>query len=148
MDQLSIIMMVIWGVAIIAALVIEYLTHEFVSLWFAPAGLVALILAAVGVHVWIQIVVFIVLSFGFMLACRPLLKKFVIKPTVKTDIMDVNLGIQTRLKADTEDGQSEIEINGVIWTVKLDCRTAAPEGTMVETVSKDGNKFLVKIVAP
>ena len=69
------IMDFVWlGIAILAA-VVEAIVPALVSVWFVPAGLVALVLSLFGAPLWAQILLFVVVSFVSLAFTRPLARK-------------------------------------------------------------------------
>ena len=65
----------VWlGIAILAA-VVEAIVPALVSVWFVPAGLVALVLSLFGAPLWAQILLFVVVSFVSLAFTRPLARK-------------------------------------------------------------------------
>ena len=65
------IMDFVWlGIAILAA-VVEAIVPALVSVWFVPAGLVALVLSLFGAPLWAQILLFVVVSFVSLAFTRP-----------------------------------------------------------------------------
>ena len=145
MDQ-DTIMIIVWAAVVGLALLIEFISYDLVSLWVAPAALVGLTLAALSVPFWWQIIVVVVLTVVFILAFRPLMKRWLIKPTIPTDITTTNIGKHLRLTSDMRDGYSTIEINGVTWTAKQEIEGAEDlkEGAMVEITGHESNRFYVR----
>jgi len=146
MSEVEITMLVIWSAIFAIALVIEFLSYDLVSLWFAPAAIPGMIMAPLGVGIYWQIPVFVVLSITMILAFRPLLKKSLIKETVQTDITSSNFGTKTRLTSNTLDGLATISVNDVTWTAQIIDGADLKEGTLVEITGSKSNKFIVKEV--
>ena len=140
MDTEVIVMIVVWAVVIGAALLIEFLTYSFVSAWFAVGGFAAIITAPLGLYWPWQILVFVCVSFLFLLSMRPLVKRFVKVKTQPTNL-DMFIGRKYKLLKDVENGKSEIQINDIIWTVK--CDDQMKKGDTVEILDMEGNKYIV-----
>jgi len=144
------IMIIVWAGVIALSLFIEFLTYDLISIWFAPAALVGLILAASGIwsdtniYYWVQLIVFIVLSIAFILIFRPLMKRLVIKDTIPSNITDSNIGKKLRLTSDAVDGHATIELNGVTWKVQIEDNADLVKDTMVELTGAISNKFTAK----
>ena len=52
----------IWlGVAILAVIV-EAITVQMVAIWFAPAALIAMVSNLLGAPVWLQVMIFVLIS--------------------------------------------------------------------------------------
>ena len=136
----------IWLGVTAAALIIEFITTEMVSVWFAGGGLVAMILAIFGVDWYVTVPVAIVVSFALMLAFRKLVMKKLSKGEVKTNAESV-FGKEFILLSGTEDeGGSTIKINGVVWDVKTEDDTPLKKGDRVRVLNLEGNKYIVEEV--
>ena len=134
-------MIVIWAVIVAVALLLEFFTVDFYACCFSFGAAVALILAACKVDILWQIVAFFVLSIVAICATRPLVKRFLKKPTVPTNV-DQNFGKTTRLLGDVVDGVSSIKINDVVW--KVACDVALKQNDLVVIERVEGNKMIVK----
>ncbi|WRK52339.1 hypothetical protein SD457_18300 [Coprobacillaceae bacterium CR2/5/TPMF4] len=67
-------MIPIWlGITIVAA-IIEILTTDLVSIWFAAGGIVSLIACLLGASQTIQIVLFAIVSIFTIIIVRPIAK--------------------------------------------------------------------------
>lgn len=133
---------IVWAVLIAVALLVEFFTTDFFAVCFSVGGVVALILAACGLNLYWQVPIFILSSLLALVGARPLLKKFLIKQTVPTNL-DQNFGKQTKLLSDVVDGKSTIKINDVVWTaVCEDGNLKKDDVVMIERA--EGNKVIVK----
>ncbi len=136
-------MIIIWSVVIATTLLLEFFTVDFLSCCFSFSGIVCLILAACGVDLIWQVLVFFVVSIIAICATRPLVKKFLHKPTVPTNL-DQYFGKKVRLLADVVDGKTSLKINDVVWTAL--CEEALLKDAEVTIESVEGNKMVVKAV--
>lgn len=136
----------IWLGVTAIALIIEFVTTEMVSVWFAGGGLVAMILAIFGVDWYVTVPVAIVVSFALMLAFRKLVMKKLNKGEVKTNAESVFGKEFTLLSDEKEDGAATIKINGVVWEVKNKDETPLKKGGKVRVLSLEGNKYIVEEV--
>ncbi|MBP5466969.1 MAG: NfeD family protein [Clostridia bacterium] len=135
----------IWLGITAAALVIEFLTTEMVSVWFAGGGFVAMVLAGAGLDWYYHVPAFIVVSFTLMLCFRRLVMKKLNKGDVKTNADSV-IGREFELLSDIGFNKAgSIKVNGVIWTaIAEDEKTEIPAGTVVVIEKIEGNKYIVK----
>ena len=135
----------IWLAVTAAALVIEFLTTEMVSVWFAGGGLVAMLLAGLDLGWYYHVPVFIVVSFALMLCFRRLVMKKLNKGEVKTNA-DSAIGKEFELLSNIGFNQTgSIKVNGVVWTaVAEDDHTEIPAGKTVVALKIEGNKYIVK----
>jgi len=134
-------MIVVWAVVMAFTLLLEFFTVDFFASCFSLGALVALILAACGVNVYWQVAVFFVLTVVALCVARPLMKRWLKKPTVPTNV-DQNFGKKVRLLADVVDGTSSIKINDVVWKVACEANLKQNDEVTIERV--EGNKMIVK----
>ena len=135
----------IWLAVTAAALIVEFMTAELVSVWFVGGGLVAMLLAGLGLDWYVHVPAFIVVSFLLMLCFRRLVMKKLNKGEVKTNAETV-IGKEYELLTAIGFNQAgSIKINGVIWTaVAEDDNAEIPAGTKVVIQKIEGNKYIVK----
>ena len=136
-------MIIIWSIVIAAALLIEFLTYDLVSSWFAVGGIAALITATFA-NVWWQILVFFLVSLACIAFLRRYLKRFLKTDTTPTNL-DANIGHKVDLLKDVKDGRSEIKINDITWTVS--CEDKLKAGDKVVIIGMAGNKFIVRDIS-
>ena len=141
-------MIVVWAVVIAAAVFIEIESFSLVSAWFVGGGVIALIFAMLeewaGARLggWmVQVIVFVVVSLGLLLGCRPFAKKFLKSPTVPTNA-DVNIGKRFKLLSDVKGGRSSVSINDVVWTVQVDGEYKTGDFVILKEIS--GNKYIAE----
>ncbi len=135
---------IVWAVVIATTLLLEFFTVDFFACCFSLGALVSLILAIFGVDVVWQLVTFFSVSIVAICATRPLVKRFMKKPAVPTNV-DQNFGKTTRLLADVVDGKSSIKINDVVWTAA--CDAELKKGDLVTIERVEGNKMIVQAAA-
>ena len=134
-----------WLAVTAAALIVEFMTTELVSVWFVGGGLVAMLLAGLGLEWYVHVPAFIVVSFALMLCFRKLVMKKLNKGEVKTNAETV-IGKEYELLTAIGFNQAgSIKINGVVWTaVAEDDNAEIPAGTKVVIERIEGNKYIVK----
>ncbi len=132
----------VWLAIVIISLVVEFLTSEVVSIWFAVGSFVALIVALCGLNEAVQIILFVSVSLLFLVAARPFIKKWTKRNEIKTNV-DSLIG---RIAIVTED-----IIDGNRGVVKLDSQEWSAissdnlvKDTKVVVLSIEGNKLIVK----
>ncbi|MCL2847963.1 MAG: NfeD family protein [Firmicutes bacterium] len=151
METVYIVMIVVWGLAIAAAIVVEYFTCQIISISLVPGGIAAVVLSAVQVDVWIQIVVFFALGLLCFAAFRPLYRKYLQKGGEDTSftVKNQNIGKRFRLVSEVVDGKASIVISDVRWTCIIKNEEDAKKlrkDDYIEIVDFDGNKPIVKAV--
>lgn len=135
---------IVWACVVALAIVVEVESLALVSSWFAGGGVVALLLAALDVDWMWQVIAFVVVSLGLLVAARPFLKKFLKTPTIPTNA-DVYIGKRFKLLADVSGGRSSVKINDVVWTVQVEGEGAAGDFVILKEIS--GNKYIAQSAA-
>lgn len=140
-------MLWIWVGVVALAMIIEAMSMDMTSIWFAVAGIISIIVWAIDSNaiVW-QLVVFVVVSTLCIVFLRRITKKLIQKPTVATN-SDVLIGKKAVLVDEiTENELGSVKINGIVWSVKAENDEAIASGSEVEITKIDGNKLIVKKV--
>jgi len=137
----------VWLGITAVALVIEFITSEMVSIWFAGGGLIAMIISAFGVEWYVHVPVFIVLSLTLLLSFRKMALKYLDKADIRTNA-DSAIGKEFTLLSPISFNQAgTIKINDVIWSVITEnANESLSEGTIVRVKSLKGNKYIVEKV--
>ena len=138
-------MTTIWLFAMIALVMAEAATVGLTFLWFAVGALGALVTAALGADLWIQIVVFLVLSALALALVRPLAAK-VLLPKKEATNADRILGTTAVVTREISNllGQGEVKIAGQPWTARSQDDSVIPEGTRVKVLRIEGVKVFVE----
>lgn len=135
----------VWLAVTAFALIIEFVTADMVTIWFAGGGLVAMILAACGLEWYVHVPVFIVVSFAAMLVFRKMVIEKLGKGEVKTNAETV-VGKDFTLLSPITFGQAgSIKINGVVWNAVGEKEDEVIDAGSVVTIKAiKGNKYIVK----
>ena len=133
-----------WLALIVLFAVIEGMTPQLVSIWFAGGALVALIVSLFGVDLWIEIVVFVAVSALLLVLTRPLVKKRINAKTVRTNA-DAAIGETAVVTTgiDNTEGEGLVKLGGQIWSARSDGGEKIPEGTTVTVLRIEGVKLIV-----
>lgn len=136
-------MIIIWTVIAIAAIVIEFETANLVSIWFAAGGIAGIVLAIFSVALWIQILVFALVSLVFVIATRPLVKKISDNKTVLTN-SDRFVGMMAQVTKEIKNGEKgEIKIDFQYWGAIAKDDKCFNVGDKVIITGISGNKMIV-----
>lgn len=135
----------VWIAVTAIALIVELVTSEMVSVWFAGGGVVGLILCAAGLDWYIHLPAFIVVSAALMLCFRSIVIKKLNNGEVKTNA-ETALGKEVELlSAVSFKSTGTVKINGVIWNaVAENEEIEIPVGKKVRIIGIIGNKYIVK----
>lgn len=137
-----------WLALAIGLLVVEIVTTQFVTVWFAAsAGVVAIITAiANNFPIYWQIIVFVVLSVALLFATRPLVKKLLRR---RTDAQKTNLDLLIDNEAivveeiENISGKGAVKLRGTVWSAKSEDNQVIKEGEIVIFKRVEGNKAIV-----
>lgn len=136
----------LWLILFVAMTVIEFASMQLVSVWFALGAFVALVAAAFGAPLYLQIILFTVISAVSLIATRPLIRKFLKKGTVATNA-ELDIGKEaTVIEAINNSALTgRVRLNGVDWTARSSNGEAIDEGTTVVIDKIDGSKLFVSV---
>ena len=138
---LNFVMMGVWLAVFIAALVFEVSTAEVVSIWFCIGAIFALIFTFIPkVPIFVEIIVFFVVSIISLFALRPLAKKWLKKGMPEKEL-DTIIGKEGTV-AKLENNELLVKLNGVLWTANANQELKLNDKVVVTEVN--GNKLLVE----
>lgn len=137
---------IIWLIVMVACLFVEFSTMGLTSIWFAGGALFSLIIALIGGPLWLQVLVFLVVSIVLIIFTRPLATKYFNKNRAKTNVNSVagKQAIVTE-QIDNLKGMGQIVTNGMEWTARSFDDSVIEEGTVVTIERIEGVKAIVKI---
>lgn len=139
----------IWFGAMVLFLWLEASTVGVVSIWFAVGALGAMITAICGGELWLQAVVFSVLSIGLLASLRPLVRKYFKPKLVKTNV-DAVVGATGRVMEEIQNDLStgRVKIAGLEWSARSSHGEPIPVDTMIRVDRVEGVKvYVTKIQA-
>lgn len=132
----------IWLVIFIVLVIIELITINLVTIWFAIAAVFALLVDIITRNTMLEIIVFIVSSFLLLLLTKPLIKKIKVKKVEATnfDMVINKVGIVTEDILDDKIG--EVKVLGKRWSAYSS--TELKKDEKVKILSIDGVKLKVE----
>lgn len=133
-----------WIAAMVLFLVVEALTVGLASIWFAVGSLAAMICAMLNAPVWLQIIVFLVVSAAALYFTRPLAKKYINGRKQPTNA-DMIIGKECKVteKIDNLAGTGAVYVDGKTWTARSDSDEVVEEGELVYALRIEGVKLIV-----
>ena len=138
-------MWLVWLVIAGVLFVGEILTAGFLLLWFAIAAVVAMLVSFLTTNLFIQILVFLVISILLLIFTRPLLSKYTKSDNTVTNsnaIIGKTALVTEEISLLNSTGQ--INVDGEIWSAKtMDPNLTIPKGSQVEIIGIDGVKACV-----
>ena len=139
-------MMILWLVVLIVSIVVEIISLGLTSIWFAGGAIVALILSAVSLPLWLQILVFLVVSIVLMIFTRPIAVKYFNKDRVRTNVESM-IGRQAIVISEVNNlqGIGQVTVGGQEWSARSeDDSQRFAVGTVVDVVAVSGVKLIVR----
>lgn len=138
-------MATLWLVALVVFAVVEAATVNLVSIWFAGGALAALIAAGLDAPVWLQIVLFLVVSGVLLAVVAPWARKASRVNPVATNA-DRHIGRQALVTEEIDNLKESgaIRLDGVIWTARSESGEVIPEGSTITVKRIAGAKAYVE----
>ena len=135
---------ILWLVLMVMFLLLEAGTVAVVSLWFAAGSLAALLAALAHGPVWLQTLLFLVVSAGLLLALRPLAKKYLSPKLTATNVDSVvgSTGLVTAA-IDNVSAAGQVKLGAMEWTARSTSGQPIPVGTRVKVDKIEGVKVYV-----
>ena len=140
-------MMILWLVVLIIAIIVEVITMGLTSIWFAGGALVAFFAAMLHIPVFIQVILFFLISVLLLAFTRPLAVKFFNKDRVKTNVESM-VGRQAVVTGEIDNlqGIGQVTVSGQEWSARsVEEGVRIPVGAVVDVVSVSGVKLIVRL---
>ncbi len=134
-----------WLIAFVLFTVVEFATSmALISIWFAAGSLVALVLAVFDVSLWVQILMFIIVSAILLICTRPIAKKHA-ENNIDTNIKII-IGKTAKVIEDIDNSKAtgRVRLNGVDWTAISDTGELIEKDSHVTVTKIEGSKLYVK----
>lgn len=135
-----------WLIALVAFLVIEGITVTLVCIWFAGGALIGLLAAALHAPIWLQVLLFLLVSIILLVYTRPIAMKYFNKDRTKTNVSSV-IGKQAIVvdEIDNLQGLGKVTVGGQEWTARNTVEDQIiPVGTVVVVEEVKGVKLMVR----
>lgn len=135
----------VWLGIIVLAAVIEALTTQLVSIWFAAGGVAGLVTTVAGGPFWLQLLLFAVVTAITLAITRPLVRRMAAAPKAETNVDRYvgKTGVVTE-QIDNVAARGLIKVLGSVWTARSADGSVIPAGTEVIIQSIEGVKAIVR----
>ena len=136
-----------WLMAFIILVVMEFLTMGLTTIWFAVGALVAFFASLFGATLWVQIILFLIISLVVLVIYRPLAVKYVNSRRIKTNVDDL-VGKEAKVveKIDNLNQSGRVILNGLDWSARSTVGGIIEKDTIVRIVDVQGVKLIVEPV--
>ena len=138
----------IWVGIFVVLVVIEAATQGLTTIWGAASALIMVFISQTGMNIGWQILLFLVMTLGFVVTTRPVLVKKLKVGNNSTNV-DTMIGeevIVTKAISTFEKGEARSK-NGVIWSVTSTDGTDIVEGAVCTVQSVEGNTLRIAVKA-
>ena len=137
---------ILWLIVLIAAIFIEAATMGLTSIWFSGGALAAICIEKLNGGIYLQVIVFLVVSLVMMYFTRPVAIQYFNKERQKTNL-DSIIGKQAVVTRTIHNlkGIGKVIVSGQEWSAKsLDEDQIFEEGEIVKIVKIKGVKLIVE----
>ena len=137
-----------WIAIAVVMAIAEAATAQLVSLWFIGGAVGAIIVTLLQGPLWLQILVFALVSLALLLLLRPVLKKYMQKGLVQTNV-DALIGRKALVieRIDNLHATGRIKLDGTDWTARSVNDAVIEADSEVVIRSIEGVKTLVEQVS-
>jgi membrane protein implicated in regulation of membrane protease activity len=139
---------VVWLVLVLVFFIAELISLGLTSIWFAAGALVAGIAAMFGAPIWLQCVLFILVTTVTLASTRKLAKRFLDNRLEKTNVEGLigrtSMVIET---IDNAKGTGKIKIRDIEWSARsVEETQVIPSGTKIMIRDIQGVRCMVEPV--
>ncbi|MGM9971192.1 MAG: NfeD family protein [Anaeroplasmataceae bacterium] len=137
-------MIYIWLAVSVLALIIEVLTTDLTSIWASLSALVTMFISIFVKILWIQLLVFAVITIILIFAVRPYVRKYFKRNEIKTN-SDSLIGKYGNVIEDIIPGEvGVVKIDGKEWSAITEEGFIIKKGSKVLVLAIQGVKLIVK----
>jgi len=140
---------VFWVVLALVLVAVETFTVAFIGIYLAAGALCAAVVAAFDGALWLQLVVFAVISAGTLYLTRPALRsRFVNAPLVPSNVPALvgRRGVVVVAIPAGTGGRGQVRIGTEDWSARSRDESPVEAGVTVEVVSIEGVAVIVRPV--
>lgn len=136
----------VWLIGCIVLVVVEALTMNLTTIWFAIGALAAYLCGFVGAGFWGQFAVFVVISLVLLFFTKPMAQKYLNKDRTKTNAESlVGKVARTTSRLDNREGFGTAIVGGQEWSaISSDDAIVIEADQDVEILEVRGVKLVVR----
>ena len=135
-----------WFILTLVFIFIEVNTVAMVSTWFAAGSVAAMLVSFLGGKLWLQAVVFFVVSAGLLLLLRPMVRKHFTPKLTKTNVDSVigTTGVVT-VEIQNNAASGQVKLGAMEWSARSTTGAVIPVGTLIRVDKIEGVKVFVSL---
>lgn len=137
---------IMWLVLLVILVIIELATMGLTTIWFAGGALAAAIVSIPGTPIFLQVIVFLVVSAILLYFTRPIAVKYFNKDRIRTNTESL-IGRQAIVISEINnvEGIGQVNTGGMEWTARSSYNNVVlPVGAVVTILGIDGVKLIVE----
>ena len=134
---------VLWTIIGVVALVIELSTAALVSIWFVPAAIITALLSLVIDSLFIQILVFVILSIISLFVSRKIYKKYIKKDVDEVGAESKLIGKSCKTVEDTDALGGRVLVGDIYWKAKSQNGEKIQKDESVQIVGVEGTTLVI-----
>ncbi len=143
MEQVLELMPWIWGIIVIATIIIELFSADIDAVWFSAGSLISLVLSFFKIHIAIQLSVFVAITATLLFTVGKWTKKVLMTKNISTN-SDALIGREILILEDANEfDKGSGVINDIVWSVICQAGIKVEKGKHAIIVAIDGNKLVV-----
>ncbi len=134
-----------WLIAVVVLAVLEILTYQLVSIWFAVGAVAGLLMCLAGEKPIAQLIAAIAVSIVMLAVTRPIVKKLTKGKREYTNA-DGLIGKTALVTEDIDNinAKGQVKVNGMYWTARSYDNKPIPAGEKPVIEKIDGVKLIVR----
>lgn len=134
----------VWAALTVVFIVVEAVTVQLLTIWFAVGSVAALVATLLGATTVWQCIIFIFVSLLVLALTRPYVKKIIESRTEPTNA-DRCIGKEAVVceTINNRAGQGQVKIAGVTWTARSNDDSVIEADEIVKVEKIDGVKVIV-----
>lgn len=136
---------VFWSVLLVLFLIIEGATVSLTTIWFAVGAAGGIIASLLNVPVFLQWLIFIVISAALLFLVRPAAKK-IMPSKIEPTNADLNIGRSAQViqRIDNISSSGRVRLDGVDWAALSEDGSVIESGESVTVTAVNSAKLIVK----
>lgn len=138
----------VWlGLMVLFLIVEAVCAVHLVSIWFAAGALTAMVVSLLGGEIWLQVVLFLVVSCAVLALMWPFVRKVLNPGRQKTNLDSVigSVGLVT-VAIDNVSAQGQVKLGGMEWSARSTAGTPIEPGTRIRVDRIEGVKVFVSVI--
>ena len=142
----QIVQTIMWLIVFILLLVIENISLGLTTIWFAIGALVACVASLFDAGVYVELILFVIVSFATLVLTRPFAMKYLSRNSEKTNVEEY-IGMNAVVNADivNREERGTVIFHGERWSARAKKGDEViHKGSLVTIVAVEGNKLIVE----